>query len=347
MESCKKDIRNITREELALLFEKNSSPKFRINQVLEWIWKHYESDFNKMTNIGANDIDFLNKNFIINKLEISTFTTSVDGTIKFLFEIDKNRVVEGVLIPQLNRLTACISSQVGCSLACKFCATGKLKMYRNLTAGEIYDQVFSINRYAIKKFKKPITNIVFMGMGEPLLNFKNVLTSINYITGSYGMGMSAKRITVSTVGITKIIRKIADMNPNFNLAISLHAANNTTRNEIMEINKSNNLEDLQDALTYFYKKTAIKPTYEYVLLKGINDSIEDAKKLITFCRKIPSKVNLIEYNKVENTPYEKTGIKRTKLFLDTLEKNNILVKFRRSRGEDIGAACGQLATQNK
>jgi len=347
MKSCKKDIRNITREELALLFEKNSSPKFRVNQVLEWIWKHYESDFNKMTNIGANDIDFLNKNFIINKLEISTFKTSLDGTIKFLFEIDENRVVEGVLIPQLNRLTACISSQVGCSLACNFCATGKLKMYRNLTAGEIYDQVFSINQYAIKNFKKPITNIVFMGMGEPLLNVKNVLTSINYITGSYGMGMSAKRITVSTVGITKIIRKIADMNPSFNLAISLHAANNQTRNKIMEINKSNNLEDLEGALTYFYQKTGIKPTYEYVLLKGINDSIEDAKKLITFCRKIPSKVNLIEYNKVENTPYEKTGIKRTKLFLDTLEKNNILVKFRRSRGEDIGAACGQLATQNK
>ena len=347
MQKLKKDIRNLTRGELELFFQTNNSPKFRSHQVLDWIWKHRELDFNKMTNLAFSDRQLLEQNFTINQLHIVKEKTSIDGTVKFLFELENGKLVEGVLIPQLKRLTVCISSQVGCSLACNFCATGKLKLYRNLTAGEIYDQVFLINDYTMKKFKQRITNIVFMGMGEPLLNFKNVLTSIGYITDKNGMGMSAKRITLSTVGITKIIKKIADLKPNFNLAISLHSANEQTRNSIMEINKTNNLRDLQSSLDYFYQKTKIKPTYEYVLLKGINDSIQDAMDLIDFCRKIPSKVNLIEYNKVANTPYEKSETKTTQLFIDILEKNNILVKFRRSRGEDIGAACGQLATQNK
>ena len=347
MQKLKKDIRNLTREELELFFQTNKSPKFRSHQVLDWIWKHRELDFNKMTNLAFSDRQLLEQNFTINQLHIVKEKTSIDGTVKFLFELENGKLVEGVLIPQLKRLTVCISSQVGCSLACNFCATGKLKLYRNLTAGEIYDQVFLINDYTMKKFKQRITNIVFMGMGEPLLNFKNVLTSIGYITDNNGMGMSAKRITLSTVGITKMIKKIADLKPNFNLAISLHSANEQTRSSIMEINKTNNLRDLQSSLDYFYQKTKIKPTYEYVLLKGINDSIQDAKDLINFCRNIPSKVNLIEYNKVANTPYEKSESKTTQLFIDILEKNNILVKFRRSRGEDIGAACGQLATQNK
>jgi len=347
MQELKTDIRNCKREDLELFFQKNNLPKFRAHQVLDWIWKHHELDFNKMTNLGLSDRKLLERNFYISQIEIIKEKTSIDGTVKFLFELENNKLVEGVLIPQLKRLTVCISSQAGCSLACNFCATGKLKLYRNLNAGEIYDQVFLINEYAMKKFNQRITNIVFMGMGEPLLNFKNVLTSIDYITDPNAMGMSAKRITLSTVGITKIIKKIADMKPNFNLAISLHSANEQTRNSIMEINKTNNLRDLQSSLDYFYQKTKIKPTYEYVLLKGINDSLQDAKDLIEFCRKTPSKVNLIEYNKVANTPYEKSDPKTTQLFIDILEKNNILVKFRRSRGEDIGAACGQLATQNK
>jgi len=347
MKNVKEDIRNLKKEDLELFFLTNNSPKFRAHQVLEWIWKHYEFDFNQMTNLGVRERTLLKNNFCINKLSVLNYKTSSDGTVKFLFELENNKLVEGVLIPQMDRLTVCISSQVGCSLACEFCATGKLKLHRNLTAGEIYDQVVLINRYAIKNFQKPITNIVFMGMGEPLLNFKNVLNSISYITDVNGMGMSGKRITLSTVGITKMIRRIADMKPNFNLAISLHSANDKTRTSIMEINKTNNLHDLAESLQYFYDKTRIRPTYEYVLLKGINDSIQDAKELISFCRKIPSKVNLIEYNKVEDTPYEKADVKTTQLFINILEKNNILVKFRRSRGEDIGAACGQLATQNK
>jgi len=253
MKNVKEDIRNLKREDLELFFEKNNSPKFRAHQVLEWIWRHYEFDFNQMTNLAIQERNLLKKNFCINRLRISRYKTSLDGTVKFLFELENNKVVEGVLIPHMNRLTVCISSQVGCSLSCDFCATGKLKLYRNLTAGEIYDQVFLINQYAIKKFQKPITNIVFMGMGEPLLNFKNVLTSISYITGPDGMGMSGKRITLSTVGIAKMIRRAADMKPNFNLAISLHSANDKTRTTIMAINKTNNLDGLIYSTTGLHK----------------------------------------------------------------------------------------------
>ena len=347
MNAIKQDIRQITRSELQKFFLDHDAPKFRAQQVYEWLWKKHQLDFNKMTNIPLNQRNLLKDHFTIQSIKIIKETTSQDGTIKFLFQLENNNVVEGVLIPQLNRLTACISSQSGCSLACDFCATGKLKFSRNLYASEIYDQAFLLNKYCISKFKKPITNIVFMGMGEPLLNFKNVLQSIDHITSFTGMGMSGKRITVSTVGITKIIRKIADMNPNFNLAISLHSANDNKRSQIMDINSTNNLSKLLDALQYFYAKTGIKPTYEYVLLNSFNDSYQDAKELINFCNKIPSKVNLIEYNKVEGAPYQKSTQKSTNAFISVLEKNNILVKLRRSRGEDIGAACGQLATQNK
>lgn len=347
MKKSKKDIRGITKEELGRFFQDHKRPSFRVQQVWDWLWRHHVLDFNQMTNISTVERKLLKEHFLITPLRIHTLKKSADGTVKFLFVLDKDKIVEGVLIPQLNRLTACISSQAGCSLACKFCATGQLKLYRNLTAGEIYDQVVLINQYSIKKFKKSITNIVFMGMGEPLLNFKNVLTGIHYITNSDGMGMSGKRITVSTVGVVKMIRKIAELNPNFNLAVSLHSAHEQKRNQIMEINKTNNLKELKGALQYFYEKTKIKPTFEYILLKGVNDSQEDAKLLMDFCKNIPSKINLIEYNSVPNSGYEKSDVKTTDQFLKLLTKNNILVKLRRSRGEDIGAACGQLATQQK
>lgn len=346
MSHNKKDIRGVSKEELEFFFSAHNRPKFRADQVYEWLWKKHQLDFNAMSNLPLSDRELLNNYFSITRMHIQSQITSMDGTIKFLFNLDQNRTVEGVLIPQLNRLTACISSQSGCSLACKFCATGQLKLYRNLTAGEIYDQVFLLNKYSIDNFQKPITNIVYMGMGEPLLNMKQVLKSIHYIVSKNGMGMSPKRITVSTAGISKMIKKLADYNPKFNLALSLHSANNNKRTELMDINSSNNLTSLSEALLYFYNKTKIKPTYEYILLKGFNDSLEDAKELVNFCNKIPSKVNLIEYNKVKNVPYEKSTKKSTELFLHTLEKNNVLVRLRKSRGEDIGAACGQLATQN-
>ena len=347
MTVSKTDIREVSIESLEDFFIQHNAPKFRATQVQEWLWKYRIINFNDMTNLSIHDRNLLNQHFIINSLKITKNQISIDGTIKFLFFVDENRFVEGVIIPQLNRLTACISSQVGCSLSCTFCATGKLKLYKNLSSGEIYDQVFLMNQYSLKHFNKPISNIVYMGMGEPLLNMKNVLKSIKHITSTNGMGMSGRRITVSTVGITKIIKKIADINPNFNLAISLHSANDIKRSKIMEINKTNNLSNLAESLAYFYEKTKIKPTYEYVLLSGINDSIDDAKELINFCKKIPSKVNLIEYNKVKDSIYEKSTKEATSLFIRFLEKHNILVKLRRSRGEDIAAACGQLAIQNE
>ena len=347
MKQSKKDIRTLTRFQIEEFFTLNNKPKFRAHQVYEWLWKHRVLDFSLMTSLSLEDRTLLNSNFSINSLTLYNYKTSQDGTVKFLFQLDQNKVVEGVLIPHLNRYTACISSQAGCSLACEFCATGKLKLFRNLSAGEIYDQVFLINEFALRKFKKPLTNIVYMGMGEPFLNSINVLNSINHITSKQGLNISAKRITVSTAGIVKIIKRIADINPKFNLAISLHSANDKIRTSIMEINKSNNLQDLALAIDYFYTKTKIKPTYEYILLDGINDSVQDAMDLINFCKKTPSKVNLIEYNQVSNVPYQKSSKSSTKLFIDLLEKNKILVNFRRSRGEDIGAACGQLATQNK
>ena len=293
MTVVKPDVREISAEALEDFFIQHNAPKFRAIQVQEWLWKHRKINFNEMTNLSIGDRNLLSEHFTINSLKILKKEISVDGTIKFLFFVDENRFVEGVIIPQLNRLTACISSQVGCSLSCTFCATGKLKLYKNLNSGEIYDQVFLLNEYALKHFNKPISNIVYMGMGEPLLNIKNVLKSIDIITSPNGMAMSGKRITVSTVGIIKMIKKIADINPNFNLAISLHSANDIKRSEIMEINKTNSLTKLSEALLYFYEKTKIKPTYEYVLLNGINDSIDDAKELVNFCKKIPSKVNLI------------------------------------------------------
>jgi len=345
MKEVKTDIRTISLQKLQQFFINNQCPKFRANQTFEWLWKRRELDFEKMTNLSLTNRQILKQNFQIQKIRILKQYVSIDGTVKFLFELKTKKVIEGVLIPQLNRLTACISSQVGCSLACTFCATGKLKLESNLTTGEIYDQVFLINQYCLENFQKPITNIVFMGMGEPLLNFKNVLQSIHYISSIDGMGISARRITVSTVGLAKIIRKIADMNPSFNLAISLHSANNKTRSSIMSINKTNNLESLSEALIYFYNKTNIRPTYEYILLNGVNDSIEDANQLIKFCKIIPCKVNLIEYNKVDSVPYEKSTKEKTHRFINKLEEKKILVKLRKSRGEDINAGCGQLANK--
>jgi len=344
--NSKIDIRQITKEGLIKFFTDNQCPKYRAIQAYDWLWKYQISDFEKMSNLSRSDIEILKLNFYINPIETSKTYHSKDGTIKFLFKLFDNKVVEGVLIPQLDRLTVCISSQVGCSLACEFCATGKLTSFRNLSAGEIYDQAFLINQYCKDELGKNITNVVFMGMGEPLLNYKNVIQSIEHITGQHGMNMSGKRITVSTAGISKIIMELADYKPKFGLAISLHSANDIKRNEIMDINKTNNLSSLEKALIYFYEKTKTKPTYEYLLLKDFNDSLKDADELITFCKKTPCKVNLIEYNKVTGSHFEKSTEQSTNAFIRKLEQNKILVKMRRSRGEDIGAACGQLATEH-
>ena len=270
---------------------------------------------------------------------------SNDGTIKSRFILHDKNLVEGVLIPQNKRMTACISSQVGCSLSCKFCATGKIGRIRNLSAGEIYDQVISISNQAINKYDIPLSNIVFMGMGEPLLNYKNVIQSINHLTSEEGLNMSPRRITLSTSGISKMIRRLADDEVKVNLALSLHAASEEKRNTIMPIGESNSLSSLRDSLKYYFSKLKKKVTYEYVLLKDINDGLEDAKDLYNFTKHVPSKINLIEYNSVEGLEYQKSSVEKTNIFIEFLEKKGLNVGVRRSRGEDINAACGQLANK--
>jgi 23S rRNA (adenine2503-C2)-methyltransferase len=272
---------------------------------------------------------------------------SSDGTIKYSLKLHDNKLVEGVLIPSKKRLTACVSSQVGCSLSCTFCATGTLKLERNLNYAEIYDQIFILNEEALLNFGKPLSNIVYMGMGEPLLNYENLLKSIELVSSKTGLSMSPKRITVSTAGIAKMIKKLADDDVRFNLAISLHTSDDKKREEIMPINKSINLEELKESIKYFFEKTGTRITYEYILFKDINDSLDDAHELVKFCKSTPCKVNLIEYNSVDNIPFQKASNNKTEKFINFLNEKNVIVNLRRSKGKDINAACGQLVNKLK
>jgi 23S rRNA (adenine2503-C2)-methyltransferase len=347
MTSNKENIRNLDLKELQNAFKNIGEKGFRAKQVFEWLWKKNASTFDEMSNISLALRNELSNHFYIDKIKLDDQQISKDKTIKCAFEIEPNKVVEGVLIPTTNRTTACISSQVGCSLSCKFCATGKLKLLRNLTAGEIVDQVVYLKNLAEDKYSQPLTNIVYMGMGEPLLNYKNVLRSIELLTSEEGLNISPKRITVSTAGIAKMIKKLGDDEVRFNLALSLHAANDEKRNQIMEINETNNLEILQEALSYFYDKTGTRPTFEYIIFKDFNDSLLDAKELAEFCKCVPCKINIIEYNSIDDELYQKAEDDRVQNFVAFLEARNLIVNVRRSRGKDIDAACGQLANKNK
>ena len=346
--NLKKDIRNIDFLELKDFLTSCNEKEYKSKQIFEWIWKKSKTSFDSMSNISIKTKKTLEQEFYFKETKIKKKLFSKDGTVKFLFSFYDGKTGEGVLIPQNKRYTACISSQVGCSLDCSFCATGKMKLERNLMYQEIYDQVCLINKTCLKEFSKKITNIVYMGMGEPFLNYQNVIKSIKKITSKqYGLGMSEKRITVSTSGISKIIKKFSNENLKVNLALSLHSANNNKRTQIMSINKTNNLKELKESLMYFYKKTKIKPTLEYILLKDINDKEEDIQSLVLFCKQTPSKVNFIEYNEIENGEYNKTPKEKVTEILKVFDKNKITAKFRQSRGEDINAACGQLVTKNK
>ncbi|HNT49324.1 MAG TPA: 23S rRNA (adenine(2503)-C(2))-methyltransferase RlmN, partial [Cyclobacteriaceae bacterium] len=273
----KRDIRKLKLEELKTFFVEKGDKAFRAQQVYEWLWKKSAKSFDQMTNISLETREMLNANFVINHIKVDNMQRSADGTIKNAVTLHDGLVVESVLIPTDKRITACVSSQVGCSLACKFCATARLKRQRNLSVDEIYDQVAAIREQSELFFGRPLTNIVFMGMGEPMLNYANVMAAIEKITSPKGLNMASRRITVSTVGVAKMIKKMADDNPKFNLAVSLHAALNETRSSIMPINDTNPLEELAEALQYWYQKTKSKVTYEYVVWKGVNDSPEHAQ----------------------------------------------------------------------
>ena len=343
----KVDIRKLGEAELIAAVEEMGEKKFRGKQIYEWLWSKRARTFDEMTNLSQEFREKLKEKFEIYFITIADKQISNDGTIKYAFKLREGHVVEGVLIPTGNRTTACISSQVGCSLACKFCATGKLKLMKNLEAYEIYDQVAEIYKDAEILQSKPLQNIVYMGMGEPLLNYKNMLTSTERISDDKGLGMSPKRITVSTAGIAKMITKLADDNVRFNLALSLHAANDEKRDKIMPINESNTLEVLAEALKYFYRKTATRVTYEYIIFKDFNDTIDDARELLAFCKHVPCKVNIIEYNPIDDGEFEQADPEKVDAFAAFLEEHNQIVNVRRSRGKDIDAACGQLANKNK
>jgi len=341
----KQDIRLLSKDALKDYFVEKGDKAFRAKQVYEWIWKKSATDFDQMTNLSLSTRELLKENFVINAVEIDDSQFSKDGTIKNAFRLHDNRICEGVLIPVETRITACISSQVGCSLACEFCATGKLKRMRNIEASEIYDQVRIIRDQALEHNGQPLSNIVYMGMGEPLLNYKNVLESIEKITSEEGLGMSPKRITVSTAGVAKMIEKLADDNVKFNLALSLHAANDEKRNKIMGINETNNLESLAKSLKYFYEKTQTRVTYEYIIFDKFNDELQDAHELYEFCKHIPCKVNIIEYNPIDGAEFKQASVAKVDAFKDYLEERGVVINIRRSRGKDIDAACGQLANK--
>ena len=342
-----KNIRSLSLDELISYFESIGEKKFRARQVWEWIWKKHAKSFEDMTNLSMQLRQLLNTNFILPAITINAAQYSSDGTVKTRFKTFDNELVEGVLIPVESRQTACVSSQVGCSLSCKFCATGYMDRKRNLTYDEIYDQVALLNDMAEKTYQKKLSNIVFMGMGEPLLNYKNVLKAIERITAHDGLGMSAKRITVSTAGVAKMIKQLGDDGVKFNLALSLHAANDQKRNEIMPINETNSIKALIEALNYFYDKTKNDITFEYILFKGENDSLKDADDLIKIYKQVPVHlVNIIEYNPISNADFVKPDRDATQQFMDYLAAHRVNVRLRISRGKDIDAACGQLANKN-
>lgn len=341
----KKDIRDISQEDLEQFFSENNLQKFRIKQLNEWLWKKGATAFDEMTSLSKDLRELLKNTFELKSADIDQEFVSSDGTIKYSMKLHDNKLIEGVLIPSKKRVTACISSQIGCSLACTFCATGTLKLSRNLTHGEIFDQVYKLNQESEKNYGRSLTNIVFMGMGEPLLNYNALLKAIEKITSEKGLGISPRRITVSTAGLSKQIIKLADDGVRFNLAISLHSAVDEIRSEIMPLNDSINLETLRESIRYFYEKTNNRVTYEYILFKGINDDLDAARRLAAFCRISPCKVNLIEYNTVDGMDFEKSTQENTEGFIEFLEHRNIIVHLRRSKGKDIAAACGQLVNK--
>ena len=343
--STKRDIRRLKPEELEKFFSENGDKPFRAKQVQEWLWKKSAKDFDQMTNLSLVTRDLLKKHFTMNPIRVDKMQRSEDGTIKNAVTLSDGLIVESVLIPTEDRITACVSSQVGCSLDCKFCATARLKRMRNLNADEIYDQVVAILEQCELFFNRPLTNIVFMGMGEPLLNYNNVISAIDKITSEKGLNMASKRITLSTVGIAKMIMKMADDAVKFNLAVSLHSAINETRSSIMPINDSNKLEELGEALKYWYKKTKRQVTYEYVVWEGVNDKREDIQALVKFCKLIPSKVNLIEYNTFDDVEFRQAPVKVISNYQKILSEYGIIARVRKSRGKDIDAACGQLANK--
>ncbi|MFT4063098.1 MAG: 23S rRNA (adenine(2503)-C(2))-methyltransferase RlmN [Edaphocola sp.] len=343
-----KNLRQAPLAEIEATLKEWGEPRYRAAQIHDWIWKKHVGSIEQMTNLSQKLRDQLHELYYIPKVSVDHSQYSNDGTVKSRLKLHDNRFIEGVLIPTDKRMTACVSSQVGCSLSCKFCATGYLPRARNLDFDEIVDEVTLLNEQALQHFDRKLSNIVFMGMGEPLLNYKNVLKAIERITAPDGLAMSPRRITLSTAGVAKMIKQLGDDEVKFKLALSLHAANDAKRNEIMPINESNDLKSLIEALNYFYQKTGNEITFEYILFKGFNDSLEDAAELVKIYRQVPADlVNIIEYNTIDQADFVKPDEAATDKFMDYLERHKVNARLRRSRGKDIDAACGQLANVDR
>lgn len=344
---AKLDIRKLNKEEIKELLTSWGEPAFRSKQIYEWLWLKGATSFNEMTNLSKTLRQKLIENFEIRAIQEDVVQNSADGTIKTRYKLHDDHLIEAVLIPvpEKDRFTVCVSSQVGCSLTCKFCATGQMKRMRNLDPGEIYDQVKMVNQQSIEQYGHRLTNIVYMGMGEPLLNYANVMESIQLISSEEGLGFSPRRVTISTAGIAKMIRRLADDNSKVNLALSLHAADDAKRDEIMPINEQNNLKVLMESLDYYYRQTRNKLSYEYITFKGYNDSEMDARNLVKLCKTFPVLINIIEYNPIEGVTYEKSDPLTIDDFASYLRRNDVMVTVRKSRGKDIDAACGQLANK--
>jgi 23S rRNA (adenine2503-C2)-methyltransferase len=339
-----KNLRHCSLHDLEMLLQAWGEPKFRARQIDEWLWRRFVGSMEEMSNLPKALREKLAQQFYIHKVAHDHIQYSTDGTIKSRMKLHDGYFIEGVLIPTDKRMTACVSSQVGCSLSCKFCATGFMGRKRNLDFDEIVDQVVLLQEQALAHHGKPLTNIVFMGMGEPLLNYKNLLQAIEKIASPDSLGMSPRRITVSTAGVAKMIRQLGDDRVRFKLALSLHAANDPKRNEIMAINETNNLKTLIDALKYFYAQTRNEITLEYILFKDFNDSLQDAEELVKIFRQVPADlVNIIEYNPVAQARFTRADPVPTEAFMNYLALKKVNARLRRSRGKDIDAACGQLA----
>jgi 23S rRNA (adenine2503-C2)-methyltransferase len=342
-----KDIRSLTLAEIEKYFALLNEPRYRAAQVFEWLWIKNVANIDEMTTLPLTLRNKMKDDFFLSHLKISMVQQSKDGTKKIAFQSTDNHIIEGVLIPAGKRMTACISSQAGCALSCSFCATGKMGFKRDLTSGEIFDQVTEIEKIASEVTGNKLSNIVLMGMGEPLLNYDNVYHAVKMISSGKGIGYSPRRIIISTAGITKYIRQIADDRLPVHLAISLHTANNKKRELIMPITKSNPVTEIAEAIKYYHQKTGSRISYEYLLLRDFNDTISDARELARFCRISPCKINLIEYNEVEGSPFKSSDPGRIQEFAGFLQSKNLVVNIRRSRGADIDAACGQLAGKQK
>lgn len=344
MDNSSQNIRQASLQDITNFLVSNGEKAFRAKQIWQWIWQRGVTDFEEMTNLSRTTRELLRQNWYFDCLEPVHIQTATDGTTKTAWKLYDGEIIESVLIPGNQKFTVCVSSQVGCKLGCKFCATGTLGFKRNLTYGEIFNQVTAA-KMAAEAQGFPLSNIVFMGMGEPMLNYDNVLAAIERITAEDGLAMSPYRITVSTAGIPDKIRQLADDGVRFNLAVSLHAAKENVRTSLMPINKAYSLKEVADSLKYFVEKTGTRPTFEYLLLKDINDSLEDAKALAFYCRQFPIKINLIEYNNVEGSGFQHSPDKKRDEFVKYLENCNMVVNIRRSKGKDIDAACGQLAAK--